>query len=86
MMVTALSLTILAAFGMGAEAGDHNRRKEPPRSIYLAKYLVGGEIRYSKGPAGKIVTVSAAHYQNSSAYVCTPSGFGQKARCYIPAR
>ena len=86
MTVTVLSLAILAAFGISAEAGDAGTRNEATRSIYLVKYQVGGEVRYSKRPARKIVTVSAARYQNSNAYVCTPSGFGQKARCYIPVR
>ena len=89
-MVAALGPIILGVLGLGmlgmsAEAGDAHKRKEPTRSVYLFKYHVGGEVRYAKRPAGKVVRVSAARYRNGNAYVCTPSGFGQKARCYVRA-
>ena len=81
--VAAVGLLILAVFGFGAQAGDARKQsKEPTRSVYLVKYYVDGEVRYAKKPVGKVVTISVLAYRNSGTYVCTPSGFGRKARCY----
>ena len=85
-MVAALCLPILAISGMSTEAGDSRKSNETARSVYLVKYVVNGEVRYAKKPPrGKTVTVSDETYRKSNAFVCTPSGFGQKARCYVPA-
>jgi hypothetical protein len=32
---------------------------------------------------GKVVKVSASQYFGATPYVCTPSGFGQKSRCFM---
>ena len=81
-VATAFGLTLLASFGLSAEADDNRKSKEPTRSVYLVRYEVGGEVRYTKRPI-KTVTVTESHYRSFNAYVCTPSGFGRKARCYV---
>jgi len=83
-IASALGLVLLAALGLSAEAGDNRKPKEETRSIYLVKYHVHGEVRYKR--PGKTVTVTESHYRSANAFVCTPSGFGRKARCYVPAR
>lgn len=80
----AIGLTVSTVLGASAQAGESRKPKDEIRSVYLVKYRVNNEIRYTKKPAGKVVKVSASQYRNSNPYVCTPSGFGQKARCYIP--
>jgi hypothetical protein len=81
----AIGLAVSAVFGASAQAGESRKSKEEMRSVYLVKYRVNNEIRYAKKSAGKIVKMSASQYMNSNPYVCTPSGFGQKARCYTPS-
>ncbi|RNF36377.1 hypothetical protein A7A09_000055 [Paracoccus methylarcula] len=52
------------------------------RSVYLVKYWVNDQVRYNKASSGKIVKIPASKYLSSNPYTCTPSGFGQKSRCY----
>jgi hypothetical protein len=81
----AIGLAVSAVLSASAQAGESRKPKEGMRSVYLVKYRVNNEIRYAKRSAGKVVKVSASQYMNSNPYVCTPSGFGQKARCYTPS-
>ena len=84
MAAAAVGLTVATVLGASAQAGESRKPKQEMRSVYLVKYRVNNEIRYGKS-AGKIVKVSASQYMNSNPYVCTPSGFGQKARCFAPS-
>ena len=81
----AIGLAVFAALGASAQAGESRKLKDETRSVYLVKYRVNTEIRYTKKSAGKVMKVSTSQYMNSNPYVCTPSGFGQKARCYTPS-
>lgn len=72
-------------FSPAAQAGEIRKAKEQVRSVYLVKYWVGNNVRYNKNPASRAAKVSASQYRASNPYVCTPSGFGQKARCYVPS-
>ncbi|MBR7652570.1 hypothetical protein HED50_20025 [Ochrobactrum oryzae] len=67
----------------GAEAKDTRKQKSETVSVYLAKYKVNSEVRYNKPASAKVVKVSASQYATGTPYVCTPSGFGQKSRCFI---
>jgi hypothetical protein len=80
---TAIGLTV-SVISLSAQAGEIRKPKEETRSVYLVKYRVNNEVRYAKKPVGKVMKVSASRYMSSNPYVCTPSGFGQKARCYNP--
>ncbi|MGB3388763.1 MAG: hypothetical protein WBA88_12340 [Pseudaminobacter sp.] len=84
--VKSAAILIAASIGFAAHAhaDDRPTPKEQTRSVYLVKYRVDNEVRYTKNPARKVIKVSASQYRASNPYVCTPSGFGQKARCYIP--
>jgi hypothetical protein len=66
-----------------AQAKDSHKPKNDTRSVYLVKYRVNNEVRYNKNPMGKVVKVSASQYFGATPYVCTPSGFGQKSRCFM---
>ncbi|UXN66727.1 hypothetical protein N8E89_19115 (plasmid) [Phyllobacterium sp. A18/5-2] len=81
----AIGFAVFAVLGASAQAGESRKPKQEMRSVYLVKYRVNNEIRYAKKSAGKTVKVSASQYMNNNPYVCTPSGFGQKARCYTPS-
>lgn len=81
----AVGVAVSAALSASAQAGENRKPKEEIRTVYLVKYRVNNEIRYAKKSAGKVVKVSASQYMNSNSYVCTPSGFGQKARCFTPS-
>ncbi|EYR84360.1 MULTISPECIES: hypothetical protein [unclassified Shinella] len=76
-----LAMAMSTALGACAQAGDAGKPKVQTKSVYLVKYWVGNEVRYRKNPRGQVMKISAADYLNNSLYVCTPSGFGQKARC-----
>ncbi|SDP48613.1 hypothetical protein SAMN05428967_2342 [Phyllobacterium sp. YR620] len=78
----AIGLAVSVLVCTDAQAGENRNQTEGIRSVYLVKYRVNNEIRYAKKPARQIVKVSASQYMRSNPYVCTPSGFGQKARCY----
>lgn len=82
-VATAIGLTV-SVLSLNAQAGEIRKPKEETRTVYLVKYRVNNEVRYAKKPIGKIIKVSASRYMNSNQYVCTPSGFGQKSRCYNP--
>ncbi|MHC1551594.1 hypothetical protein [Phyllobacterium sp. K27] len=77
----AIGFTV-SVVSLNAQAGEIRKPKEEIRSVYLVKYRVNDKIRYAKKSVGKVKKVSASRYRNSNPYVCTPSGFGQKARCY----
>ena len=76
-----LGLAISSVLGLNAQAGEIRRSKDQDRSVYLVKYQVGKDVRYGK-PSRKAMRVTASNYMRSNPYVCTPSGFGQKARCF----
>lgn len=78
----AIGLAVSLALHASAQAGETRTPKEEVRSVYLVKYRVNNNVRYNKNPAGKVRKVTASRYLNSNPYVCTPSGFGRKARCY----
>lgn len=71
-----------AVFSSNAQAAEAGKPKQEVRTVYLVKYRVNDGVRYSKNPGRKIMKVSASQYRASNPYVCTPSGFGQKSRCY----
>jgi site-specific DNA-adenine methylase len=68
--------------GTSAQAGEMRKSRDETRTVYLVKYRVNGMVRYNKNPA-MVRKVSFFQYQQSNPYVCTPSGFGQKSRCYM---
>jgi hypothetical protein len=76
----AFGIAISAVLGVSAQAGE-TRKREQTKSVYLVKYRVGNDVRYGKNPGGNVVKVSVREYMNNNPYVCTPSGFGRKARC-----
>lgn len=80
--IASIGLAVSAVLGANAQAGEMRKSKEETRSVYLVKYRVNNDVRYNKKPVGKVVKISASRYLNSNTYVCTPSGFGQKSRCY----
>jgi ABC-type transporter Mla subunit MlaD len=80
--IASIGLAVSALLGANAQAGEMRKPKEETRSVYLVKYRVNNDVRYNKKPVGKVVKISTSRYLNSNSYVCTPSGFGQKARCY----
>lgn len=81
-MTMMLGLTILTASGVSAQAEEISKSKvTQTRSVYLVKHWFGNDVQYGKNPAGKVFKISASDYMNSNPYVCTPSGFGRKARC-----
>ncbi|MET4636093.1 hypothetical protein [Kaistia defluvii] len=87
---TSLNWLAIAATGIAlslslqgqAQAEQARKKSGDVRTVYLTKYRVNGEVRYNKGGAGKIRSISAAAYRRGTPYVCTPSGFGQQSRCY----
>lgn len=86
-MTTAATLVAASAMlSSNAQAGEIRKPKQEMRSVYLVKYRVHDGVRYAKNPDGRIVKISASQYRASNPYVCTPSGFGQKARCYTRSR
>jgi len=80
--VAALALASTLVMQSGAEAKELRKKKDDTRTVYLVKYRVNGDIRYNKGAKGMVVRMSAAEYLNSNSLVCTPSGFGQRSRCF----
>ncbi|WP_139976566.1 hypothetical protein [Ochrobactrum sp. CGA5] len=66
----------------GAEAKDTRKQKSETVSVYLAKFKVGNQARFHKPATAKVIKVSASQYATGTPYVCTPSGFGQKSRCF----
>jgi len=79
-----------AAFGLGfslvagtsAQAGEVRKPRDETRTVYLVKFRVNGVVRYNKNPA-MVRKISFSQYLSNNPYVCTPSGFGQKSRCYM---
>ncbi|KAB2657875.1 hypothetical protein F9K94_06560 [Brucella tritici] len=67
----------------GAEAKDIRKQKSATVSVYLAKFEIGSQARFNKPASAKVIKVSASQYATGTSYVCTPSGFGQKSRCFI---
>jgi hypothetical protein len=84
MAVAAIGLATSMTLQAGAEAREVGKKKTGTRTVYLAKHGVHGEVRYSKPGQGKTVRISAAEYRAGASLVCTPSGFGQRSRCYRP--
>ncbi|APY15766.1 hypothetical protein BR10RB9215_C20456 [Brucella sp. 10RB9215] len=80
--VAAIGLAASPLFTAPAQAGEARKSREDIRFVYLAKYRVNGDVRYSKQPRGKLMRVSVSQYRTSNSYVCTPSGFGQKSHCH----
>jgi hypothetical protein len=80
-MTMILGMAMSTVLGACAQAEDVRQPKAETKSVYLVKYWVGNEVRYGKNPGGRVMKISTADYRNSSLYICTPSGFGQKARC-----
>lgn len=68
--------------GTSAQAGEVRKPRDETRTVYLLKYRVNGTVRYNKNPA-TVRKISFSQYLSSNPYVCTPSGFGQKSRCYM---
>ena len=66
----------------GAEAKDARKQKGETVSVYLAKVRTDGQVRYNKPGSAKVIRVSASQYASGTSLVCTPSGFGQKSRCF----
>ncbi|TMV03558.1 hypothetical protein [Brucella haematophila] len=79
----AIGLAASLCLSATAQAKDSHKPKNDTRSVYLVKYRVNNEVRYNKNPMGKVVKVSASQYFGATPYVCTPSGFGQKSRCFM---
>jgi hypothetical protein len=84
MMTAATLIAASAVFSSNAQAGELRKAKQEVRSVYLVKYRVNSDVRYAKNPGRKVIKISASQYRTSNSYICTPSGFGQKARCYVP--
>ncbi|ODT17796.1 MAG: hypothetical protein ABS35_25030 [Kaistia sp. SCN 65-12] len=80
----AIGLATTLTLQAGAEAKEVRKKKDDTRTVYLVKQRVNGEVRYNKVGKGKIVKISAAEYRAGNSLVCTPSGFGQRSRCYRP--
>lgn len=78
----AAGITALTAFSSIAHAEGDLGTKEKVRSVYLVKYRVNDQVRYNKASSGRIIKIPASKYLSSNPYTCTPSGFGQKSRCY----
>ncbi|HWT64370.1 MAG TPA: hypothetical protein VN150_17505 [Ochrobactrum sp.] len=66
----------------GAEAKDARKQKSETVSVYRAKVETNGQVRYNKPGSTKVMKVSASRYASGTSLVCTPSGFGQKSRCF----
>jgi len=84
LLSAAIGVAVLAALGGTANAGDIRKPKHEARWVHLVKYRVDDGVHYTKSPVRRVMTVSASQYRSSNSYICTPSGFGQKARCYSP--
>lgn len=78
----AIGLAVSLVIGTNAQAGEVRRSKEETRTVYLVKYRVNNTVHYNKKPL-KVRKVTLSQYLRSNPYVCTPSGFGQKSRCYV---
>jgi hypothetical protein len=63
----AIGLAASLCLSANAQAKDSHKPKNDTRSVYLVK----------------VVKVSASQYFGATPYVCTPSGFGQKSRCFM---
>lgn len=82
-VATALGLAASLCLTAGAEARDKHKPKSQTLLVYLAKYRSNDQTRFNKPASAKVVRVSASQYAAGTPYVCTPSGFGQKSRCFI---
>ncbi len=78
----ATALAVSLVLGTSAQAGEVRDSKDQTRTVYLVKYRVNGTVHYNKKPV-TVRKVSLSQYLRGNPYVCTPSGFGQKSRCYI---
>ena len=78
----AIGLAASLCLSANAQAKDKYKPKNDTQSVYLVKYRVNNEVRYNKNPMGKVIKVSASQYFGGNSYVCTPSCFGQKSRCF----
>lgn len=70
--------------GRSAQAGEVRKPRDETRTVYLVKYRINGMVRYNKNPT-TVRKISFLQYLHNNPYVCTPSGFGQKSRCYMRA-
>ena len=78
----AIGLAVSLMLCTSAHAGDTRKAKEETRTVTLFKYRVNNAVYYNKKNVGKVRRVTLSQYLRSNPYVCTPSGFGQKSRCY----
>jgi hypothetical protein len=78
----AIGLAVSLALGTSAQAGEIRTSKEETLTVYLVKYRANNTVHYNKKPVGMVRKVTLSQYLRSNPYVCTPSGFGQKSRCY----
>jgi hypothetical protein len=68
---------------VAAQAEQARLKSADVRSIYHFKVITGDDVQYNHDARASRVTVSNSDYQRSNPYVCTASGFGQKARCHL---
>ena len=82
--VAAVVIGLSASFCLtaGVEAKDSRKQKSETVSVYRAKAETNGQVHYNKPGSTKIMKVSASQYASDTSLVCTPSGFGQKSRCF----
>lgn len=76
--VAALGLSVVMAFGASSKAEEI----APTLTVYLFKQKVDDTVHYNKNPNTHVRQLTRAQYASGNPYVCTPSGFGQKARCF----
>ncbi|MEJ5022673.1 hypothetical protein WH297_23450 [Ochrobactrum vermis] len=78
-----VGLSVSLCLTAGAQAKDTRKQNNATVSVYLAKYKANSEARFNKPASARVIKVSASQYATGTPYVCTPSGFGQKSRCFI---
>lgn len=76
---------IIATFGLISSIALSTavQAEEETLSVYLFKNNANGSIQYSKDPSRNSRALTATQYEAENRYICTPSGFGQKSRCYV---
>ncbi|ASV87835.1 hypothetical protein CES85_2966 (plasmid) [Ochrobactrum quorumnocens] len=78
----AIGLSASLCLSIGAEARDAHKQKSETISVYLFKDKAKNGARFNTPTSAKTIKVSATQYAGATTYVCTPSGFGQKSRCF----
>ena len=73
---------VVESTGRFTEAKDARKQTSETISVYRAKVETNGQVRYNKPGSAKVMKVSASQYASGTSLVCTPSGFGQKSRCF----